>query len=516
MSASREKKQRKTSGPSSREAYNKKKETERKRKIILYSVIAAVVVALVAVLLIWNSGLIQRHRTVVEVGDSKYTINDVSYYYQQIRYNNFIYDYYLGYDIPDDDEIMDYDTGETYRDYFLEETVDNLWSLTALYDNAVDNGYSERDVKDTIKSTIDSVKSSAVSYGYDYKTYLKAEYGSYMTPRAYKSIVSKIAVANAYYYDYQDSLSYSDETLQEYYEENQNDLDTFVYTYMYFAAESVSTTDEDGNDLGLTDDEVSELRELAMAEAEADAEHALEQYLSGTDMDELVDIYQLSSYGDHTVNLGDNISAFYCDDLYEYEIGESGIVERSTAGYYAVILHDRYLIETPTADVRHILVSAETTTDEDGNVIAPTQEAWDAALEKAESILAEYQSGEQTEDAFAALANQYTDDTGSNTTGGLYSDIAEDSSYVPEFLDWIFGTEHSSGDVGIIQHVADEDDSNVYYGYHIMYYVGDGYPVWAESAISALQSDDLAEWLDGLRAVYDTGMTSKIDLIYNL
>lgn len=41
------------------------------------------------------------------------------------------------------------------------------------------------------------------------------------------------------------------------------------------------------------------------------------------------------------------------------------------------------------------------------------------AAQKAQDILDEWKAGDATEDSFAALANEYSQDPGSNTTGGL-------------------------------------------------------------------------------------------------
>ena len=166
-----------------------------------------------------------------------------------------------------------------------------------------------------------------------------------------------------------------------------------------------------------------------------------------------------------------------------------------------LVLHDRHLNEEATADIRHILISAETTKDEDGKVVAPTDEAWAAAEDKANEILAEYQAGEQTEDAFAALANKYSDDAGSNTTGGLYEG-AYDGQFVTEFNDWVFDASRQSGDVDIVRHEAGEDDANPYYGYHIIYYVGENVPVWKQTSDTALRDEQAEAWGEEIQEGY--------------
>ncbi len=501
MSASREKKQRQGAGPSEREVQSQQKAAAYKRKVRTYTAIGIVVVVLVAALLVWDSGLIQRGQTAVTVGDTSYTVNDVNYYYYSLWNNDFYYYSMLGMTVPSGDDVYDSESGQTYREYYLEQAMDTLTQLTALYDLAVENGYSDSDVADTVQEQIDSLRESASSYGYSYGAFLKAQYGRYMTAGALESILTKAAVADAYYSDYYDGLDITDEDIQAYYEENQDTLDTYEYSYLYFTPESVDTTDDDGNEL--SDDEVAELEEAALADALDNAEHALDQYQDGTSIADLAEDYELSSsnYGDHLTNVGSSVSSTYRDALASYENGQSAIYENGESGYYVLVLHERYLDETATADVRHILIQAETTTDEDGNTVAPTDEAWDAALSEAEDILAEYEAGEQTEEAFAALANEYSDDTGSNTNGGLYEG-AYDGQFVTEFNDWVFDDSRQSGDVDIVRHEGDTSSSSSYWGYHIIYYVGPNDPVWMQTSDTALRNDQISTWVEDIQEGY--------------
>ena len=51
------------------------------------------------------------------------------------------------------------------------------------------------------------------------------------------------------------------------------------------------------------------------------------------------------------------------------------------------------------------------------------EDAKAAAKIKAEQILDDWKNGDATEDSFAELAKTYSDDTGSNTNGGLYEAV---------------------------------------------------------------------------------------------
>ena len=114
----------------------------------------------------------------------------------------------------------------------------------------------------------------------------------------------------------------------------------------------------------------------------------------------------------------------------------------------------------PVIDVRHILLIPEETVDESGATVY-TDESKAACLQEAEALLQQWSSGEATEESFAQLANEHSEDPGSNTTGGLYEFVYQ-GDMVETFDAWCFDETRKPGDTGIV-----ETD----YGYHIMYFV---------------------------------------------
>lgn len=117
----------------------------------------------------------------------------------------------------------------------------------------------------------------------------------------------------------------------------------------------------------------------------------------------------------------------------------------------------------PIVDVRHILIVPEGgTVDTTTGTTTYTDAEWKVCQEKAEEILKTWKNGEATEASFAALANEKSQDPGSNTTGGLYQEITKDSPYVEPFLNWCIDTDNKPGATGIVQ---------TEYGCHIMYMV---------------------------------------------
>ena len=112
-------------------------------------------------------------------------------------------------------------------------------------------------------------------------------------------------------------------------------------------------------------------------------------------------------------------------------------------------------------DVRHILIMPKGGTQDESGETTHSQEEWDTCLLEAESLLKQWQEGEATEESFALLATEATEDPGSQGTGGLYTYVYE-GQMVPAFNDWCFDETRQYGDTGIVQ---------TNYGYHIMYFV---------------------------------------------
>lgn len=114
------------------------------------------------------------------------------------------------------------------------------------------------------------------------------------------------------------------------------------------------------------------------------------------------------------------------------------------------------------SSVRHILIQPEGGTTDENNKTVYSDEEMAAAYAEAERILQEWKAGAATEESFAELANTYSQDGGSNTTGGLYELINIDASYVAEFREWAVDANRQVGDTAIVE---------TEFGYHIMYFV---------------------------------------------
>jgi len=156
----------------------------------------------------------------------------------------------------------------------------------------------------------------------------------------------------------------------------------------------------------------------------------------------------------------------------------------------------------PTVNVRHILIKA-VDADGDGTYSdAEKQTAYDAV----KAIEDEWLAAGGTEEGFAALANEKSEDTGSNTNGGLYENIAK-GQMVQEFNDFCFA-DHKAGDTGIVY-----GESSSYAGYHVMYFVGEGEQYSDYLAKNSLLTSDMNAWLEELTSAYETSVGGGIRFV---
>lgn len=141
------------------------------------------------------------------------------------------------------------------------------------------------------------------------------------------------------------------------------------------------------------------------------------------------------------------------------------------------------------ADVRHILIAVDGGTEDDEGEVTYTEAEWEACREAAQKMLDQWLAGDATEESFAELAYQYSEDTGSNEKGGLYENLDADSGFVQEFVDWYMDESRKPGDYGLIR---------TEYGYHVMYFV-ESEAQWIRSCRKGVVTDKTSEILKTAR-----------------
>lgn len=264
-------------------------------------------------------------------------------------------------------------------------------------------------------------------------------------------------------------------------EEYQTEYDTTIASMADYAVQA-GFTDSDGNG--------DVLAYIQDSYGSAATEDSFAQYL--------YDSYYVTAYSDEIYNslsfTDEEIEAYYDDNS---DMFEAYGIEKS---------------ELPNVNVRHILIepaateteSEESSAVEDSAVEDANEEAaWADAEAEAERIYEEWKAGDATEESFGELANTYSADTGSNTTGGLYEDVYP-GQMVEEFNDWCFDSNRKPGDTAIVE---------TSYGYHIMYYVGatENY-YWKTAAESELHYQEYDAKLSEIVNQYTTSTTEDLDI----
>ena len=143
-----------------------------------------------------------------------------------------------------------------------------------------------------------------------------------------------------------------------------------------------------------------------------------------------------------------------------------------------------HLDESATKDVAHILVSF----DDYKTGTSITDEEKAKAKAEADKILADYLAGEKTQAAFEKLGEEKTADSNVVYEGVSKGDMVE------EFENWIFDEARTVGETGIVETT---------YGYHVMYFIGDGKLAWENTAHSGVLNDLFTEWVETNATTYN-------------
>ena len=156
------------------------------------------------------------------------------------------------------------------------------------------------------------------------------------------------------------------------------------------------------------------------------------------------------------------------DGVFARVIGDSKLFEENTENKGTGDEADKVKSHDYTVTVYLVLGEAErdeTITKNAGHILFKTDTYGSAeeALEAAQKVLSEYNTGDRTKESFEELANKNTEDS------GVFYDNIKKGDMVESFENWIYDEARKVGDVDIVE---------TEYGQHIMYFVGDGEAAW--------------------------------------
>lgn len=516
-------------GMTEKQKQDLKAEKVKRRNTILSIIGGVVAVVLVVALLVWNWRVIPHHTTALTVKDHDLSVADMDYYYHQALNNYSANEQYMAqfytqngieyettFDASVDprEQYVDDEQTQTFHDYFKEQAKENAIQVCALYDAAKTAGYTlSEEAQEELDTALSSLDEQVRQYRFGSRAaYLQAIYGRNMTEGIYMENLEMNVLA----YDYQSHVTeemkdYSDDELQAYYDANPDELDSYDYDYVYFDG-TVATTDADGNDVEVTDEQKTaamdeaETKAAALVTAVADAKGATPAEGEAPATFSTVAAAQGASAVPRTGVMGSSISTMpYAQWLADTarQDGDTDKFKVEGAGWYVVQFHSRYLNDDPTVDARHILLTTAmeddpATEDVDESTQKPTEERIAEVKAQAQAILDEFNAGEKTAEAFGTLAEEHSadgrDEEGNlNAPGGLYEKI-EKGQMVEPFENWCFDPARKAGDTGLVQ---------TDYGWHVMYFVGSNRPVWMDKAETAKQTADQEAFMDNAQEGYE-------------
>ncbi len=493
-------------------------ERKEKRRKKWYIALGIVIVVLIAGLLFFDSGCLQRSLTALKVGNKSYSAAELDYYYYA-GYNSYSpYATYYGLDTSKSLKEQEIYSGTTWYDYFRDNAKNTLTNVAVLIQEAEKADYSlSKEGQETVDQNLQELKDTCTENGYTVSAYLSASYGRYMNYNTYEKVVTNSQLAQEYETKVKESFDQTDKDVDNYYKEHKAELDTFEYEAYLVPVSTDSGTDADGN----TEEPTEEETAVAETKAKKGAK-ALKEAMTAGDEDKIKDLVEEYGATDYSDQAYDSFSGYDFSDWLTDEKREAGDVtsvkyetedsdeETVLNGYYVVRFEKRYLDKSRDATFRNILVKAEAAKDEKDEAVTEedgsTVYDYDAAKKTVEDLQKKWQKNGGDADAFADLTEKNSGDTTSSTNGGLYEDAAKDD--VSDALKtWLFDETHKEGDYAILK-----DEDNV--GYQLVYFesYSEKYH-WQNVCIDALQNADYNDWYEGVAKDYKDSTTSMYHFV---
>ena len=442
-------------------------------------------------------------------------MSSTAYQYDQ-QYGEGMGKMYTGFDYSLSPDAQEYTTGKLegfedgqtayWSDYIRITALKNIKETAAAYMEAVNAGYKlTEDQQKQIDEQVEEYRKYAQESDFSLNRFLIYRFGKGVDEKLLREILEENIVAQAFLSDKYNEIkdSQTAEAVEKEYKEN-----TSKYALTDIRA-FIVPAQADIND-EMTDEEKEAAKAAALEKAKktanaayktiTDEESFLAAAKSAADKETAFNaestLYDGETYESLQSTFGTNTADWVYDSA--RKAGDAGVLEGNDRYIVTFIVKLPYKDETLPSSVRHILFKF--TTDDQGQVTM-TDDEKNALMEKAEGVLAQYKKN-PTEDNFAELAKQNTDDEGSVENGGLYEGITADSQFVENFKNWAIDKTRKVGDTEIIE---------TEYGYHIMYYSGkDDEAVWYSNIKTALADTQFEDYYNDLGAKHPTKENDKV------
>lgn len=469
---------------------------------------------------------------VATVDGQKISIGMYDYYYASIVS---YYEQYASYGYYSLDTTKDYskqyttdDDGNkiSWQKFFETEALKEVEQITTYYSKALEEGVTLTSAqKKTIDKQISTLKDSASQNDVSLDQYIKANFGTYCSEDTIRIMLEQYYLSANYKGKFKSEAKVTDNDVDKYYNDHKNDYKKIEF---YYIASPYDATDDNSKNESIKTAEkimakmkdkksvIALVPEVYSSYIDSQVKSSMEQDSTLTEKkarEEAVKSYEsnvVTTVSGSDSPFDDKMNTWLFSD--DTKVGSKKYYIDESAGYIYIVLKTSKAIveEDETYTVRHILVAPESGSNSSSNTSEKTEytdEQWAAAKKKADSILAKFNKTDKSEYEFAKLAEQYSTDSASTSSGsndsfgGLYESVTL-GQMVPDFEKWSIDDSRKYGDTGIVK--SD-------YGYHIMFFINDC-PEYQSKIIAQIKSDRLSNMIDKAEIkVHENAIKKAVD-----
>lgn len=469
---------------------------------------------------------------VATVDGQKISIGMYDYYYASIVS---YYEQYASYGYYSLDTTKDYskqyttdDDGNkiSWQKFFETEALKEVEQITTYYSKALEEGVTLTSAqKKTIDKQISTLKDSASQNDVSLDQYIKANFGTYCSEDTIRIMLEQYYLSANYKGKFKSEAKVTDNDVDKYYNDHKNDYKKIEF---YYIASPYDATDDNSKNESIKTAEkimakmkdkksvIALVPEVYSSYIDSQVKSSMEQDSTLTEKkarEEAVKSYEsnvVTTVSGSDSPFDDKMNTWLFSD--DTKVGSKKYYIDENAKYIYIVLKTSKasIEEDETYTVRHILVAPESGSNSSSSTSEKTEytdEQWAAAKKKADSILAKFNKTNKSEYEFAKLAEQYSTDSASTSSGsndsfgGLYESVTL-GQMVPDFEKWSIDDSRKYGDTGIVK--SD-------YGYHIMFFINDC-PEYQSKIIAQIKSDRLSNMIDKAEIkVHENAIKKAVD-----
>lgn len=469
---------------------------------------------------------------VATVDGQKISIGMYDYYYASIVS---YYEQYASYGYYSLDTTKDYskqyttdDDGNkiSWQKFFETEALKEVEQITTYYSKALEEGVTLTSAqKKTIDKQISTLKDSASQNDVSLDQYIKANFGTYCSEDTIRIMLEQYYLSANYKGKFKCETKVTDNDVDKYYNDHKNDYKKIEF---YYIASPYDATDDNSKNESIKTAEkimakMKDKKSVIALVPEVYSSYIDSQVKSSMEKDSTLTEKKareeaIKSYESNVVTTVSGSESPFDDKMNTWlfsddtKVGSKKYYIDESAGYIYIVLKTSKasVEENETYTVRHILVAPESGSNSSSSTSEKaeyTDEQWAAAKKKADSILAKFNKTDKSEYEFAKLAEQYSTDSASTSSGsndsfgGLYESVTL-GQMVPDFEKWSIDDSRKYGDTGIVK--SD-------YGYHIMFFINDC-PEYQSKIIAQIKSDRLSNMIDKAEIkVHENAIKKAVD-----